>query len=92
MTREPRVDGYIEKAQPFARPILEKVRERVHAVVPDVEETIKWSHPTYCKNGKIILGTASFKDVCPDATSDLPVQGGERRIRSDRNLTLGILN
>lgn len=61
MTREPRIDAYIAKAQPFARPILEKVRERVHAVMPGVEEAIKWSHPTYCMGGKIVLGTAAFK-------------------------------
>jgi hypothetical protein len=45
-----------------------------------------------CEQFSAVLGSASFKDVCPDATSDLPVQSGERRIRSDRNLTLGILN
>jgi uncharacterized protein YdeI (YjbR/CyaY-like superfamily) len=61
VTREPRIDAYIEKAQPFARPILEKVRERVHAVVPDIEEAMKWSHPTYCIGGKIVMGMASFK-------------------------------
>jgi uncharacterized protein YdhG (YjbR/CyaY superfamily) len=61
VSREPRIDAYIEKAQPFARPILEKVRERIHAVVPDVEEAMKWSHPTYCRNGKIVMGTAAFK-------------------------------
>ena len=61
MSREPRIDAYIAKAQPFARPILEKVRERVHAVVPDIEEGMKWSTPTYLKNGKIVLGTAAFK-------------------------------
>lgn len=61
MTREPKIDAYIARAQPFARPILEKVRERVHAVVPDIEEAMKWSHPTYCKGGKIVLGTAAFK-------------------------------
>ena len=61
MSREPRIDAYIAKAQPFARPILEKVRERVHAVVPDIEEAMKWSTPTYCKDGKIVLGTAAFK-------------------------------
>jgi uncharacterized protein YdeI (YjbR/CyaY-like superfamily) len=38
------------------------VRERVHAVVPDVEEAMKWSHPTYLRNGKIVLGTAAFKE------------------------------
>jgi uncharacterized protein YdeI (YjbR/CyaY-like superfamily) len=60
-SREPRIDAYIAKAQPFARPILEKVRERVHAVVPDIEEGMKWSTPTYLRNGKIVLGTAAFK-------------------------------
>lgn len=62
MSREPKIDAYIAKARPFARPILEKVRERVHAVVPGVEEAMKWSHPTYCKGGKIVLGTAAFKE------------------------------
>ena len=61
MSREPRIDAYIAKAQPFARPILEKVRERVHAVVPDVEEAVKWSMPAYTVGGKILLITAAFK-------------------------------
>jgi uncharacterized protein YdeI (YjbR/CyaY-like superfamily) len=61
LSREPRIDAYIAKAQPFARPILEKVRERVHAVVPDIEEGMKWSVPTYLRNGKIVIGTAAFK-------------------------------
>jgi len=56
-----RIDSYIEKAQPFARPILEKVRERVHAVVPEAEETLKWSMPSFTLNGKILLGMAAFK-------------------------------
>jgi uncharacterized protein YdeI (YjbR/CyaY-like superfamily) len=60
--REPRIDAYIARAQPFARPILEEVRKRVHAVVPDVEEAMKWSHPTYLKDGKILLGTTAFKE------------------------------
>lgn len=61
MSRDPRIDAYIDKAQPFARPILEHVRERVHAIVPDIEEDLKWSIPAYCKGGKIVIGTAAFK-------------------------------
>jgi uncharacterized protein YdeI (YjbR/CyaY-like superfamily) len=30
--------------------------------MPDVEEAMKWSHPTYLRNGKIVLGTAAFKE------------------------------
>lgn len=60
MKHDPRIDAYIAKAQPFARPILLKVRERVHALVPGVEEMIKWGHPSYLKHGKIVVGTAAF--------------------------------
>jgi uncharacterized protein YdeI (YjbR/CyaY-like superfamily) len=61
VNRDASIDAYIERAQPFARPILEKVRERVHAVVPDVEEAMKWSMPAYIVGGKILLITAAFK-------------------------------
>lgn len=61
MSRDLRIDAYIAKAAPFARPILEKIRERVHAVVPDVEETLKWSMPSFTVGGKILIGMAAFK-------------------------------
>ena len=61
MNHEPKIDAYIAKAQPFARPILEKVRERVHAAIPEVEEAMKWSMPAYLVGGKIVLITSSFK-------------------------------
>jgi uncharacterized protein YdeI (YjbR/CyaY-like superfamily) len=61
VTREPRIDAYIEKAAPFARPILEKIRERVHAAVPEAEEAMKWSAPSFTLNGKILIVMAAFK-------------------------------
>jgi uncharacterized protein YdeI (YjbR/CyaY-like superfamily) len=61
VNRDPRVDAYIARAQPFARPILEHVRGRVHAVLPEVEETLKWSMPAYTLGEKIVLITAAFK-------------------------------
>jgi uncharacterized protein YdeI (YjbR/CyaY-like superfamily) len=61
MSRDPRIDAYIAKKAPFARPILEHVRARVHAVVPNVEETLKWSAPAFTLDGKILLIMAAFK-------------------------------
>jgi uncharacterized protein YdeI (YjbR/CyaY-like superfamily) len=61
VSRDPRIDAYIAKAQPFAKLILEKVRERVHTTLPEVEEAIKWSMPAYTLGGKILLITAAFK-------------------------------
>ena len=62
MSRDPRIDAYIGKAAPFAQPILSHVRSRVHAVVPQVEETTKWSAPAFTIDGKILLIMASFKE------------------------------
>ena len=61
MSRDPRIDDYVAKAAPFAQPILTHIRERVHAVLPGVEETLKWSMPSYTIDGKIVLITAAFK-------------------------------
>lgn len=33
----------------------------MHAVIPDVEEAIKWSMPAYMAAGKLVLITAAFK-------------------------------
>ncbi len=61
MTRDPRIDAYIAKAAPFARPILDHVRSRVHAAAPEAEETMKWSAPAFTVDGKILLMMAAFK-------------------------------
>ena len=61
MTRDPRIDAYIDKQADFARPILERVRALVHEACPDVEETIKWSMPTFVYGGGILCGMAAFK-------------------------------
>jgi uncharacterized protein YdeI (YjbR/CyaY-like superfamily) len=61
LSRDARIDAYIDRQAAFARPILEKVRARVHAVVPDVDETLKWGAPAFTLNGKILLIMAAFK-------------------------------
>ena len=61
MNRDPRIDAYLAKAAPFAQPILNHVRERVHAAAPEAEETLKWSMPSFTIGGKILIGMAAFK-------------------------------
>lgn len=61
--KDPRVDAYINKAAPFAQPILKHLRKIVHAGCPDVEETIKWSFPHFDYKG-IMCGMAAFKQHC----------------------------
>jgi uncharacterized protein YdeI (YjbR/CyaY-like superfamily) len=61
MQRDPRIDAYIVKAQPFARSILERAREVIHRALPDIEEGIKWGAPAFMLNGKNVAGLAAFK-------------------------------
>jgi uncharacterized protein YdeI (YjbR/CyaY-like superfamily) len=58
-----RIDAYIAKAPDYAKPIIAKVREMVHQAAPDCEETLKWGHPTFVRNG-ILCGVAAFKQYC----------------------------
>lgn len=62
-TRDPRIDAYIAKSAPFAQPILEHLREVVHAACPDAVETMKWSFPYFTYKG-MLCGMASFKAHC----------------------------
>jgi uncharacterized protein YdeI (YjbR/CyaY-like superfamily) len=62
-THDNRIDAYIGKAQPFAQPILEYLREVVHAGCPEVEETIKWSMPHFVYKG-LFCAMAGFKQHC----------------------------
>ena len=61
MPTDPRIDAYIDRAAPFARPILVHVRALVHQACPGVEETIKWGMPTFMHAGGILCGMAAFK-------------------------------
>lgn len=61
---DPRVDAYIEKAAPFAKPILLKLRKLIYQACPDVKETIKWSFPNYEVHGAMFCSMASFKEHC----------------------------
>jgi uncharacterized protein YdeI (YjbR/CyaY-like superfamily) len=61
MSKDPRIDAYIAKAAPFARPILVHLRALVHATVDGLEETLKWGMPHFVYKGKNLAGFAGFK-------------------------------
>ncbi|HEV2805340.1 MAG TPA: YdeI/OmpD-associated family protein [Chthoniobacterales bacterium] len=62
-TKDPRIDAYIARSAPFAKPILKHLRKVVHAGCPEVTETIKWSMPHFDYKG-MMCGMAAFKAHC----------------------------
>src|ERR1700712_5440792 len=55
-----RIDVYIEKAAPFAQPILKHIRRVVHEVSPLITESVKWGMPFFEYKGPLCQ-MASFK-------------------------------
>jgi uncharacterized protein YdeI (YjbR/CyaY-like superfamily) len=75
MSRDERVDSYIAEQADFARPILEHLREAVHAACPQCDEAIKWGMPAFLYAGKQLAGMAAFK---AHATFGFWQRSGER--------------
>jgi hypothetical protein len=62
--RDPRLDAYIAKSADFARPIIEYLRELVHAACPEVEEGLKWSMPFFSYRGSPMCMMSAFEQHC----------------------------
>ncbi len=60
-TKDKRVDAYIAKSAPFAKPILVKLRAAMHAASREIDEDIKWGMPFFCYKGKLLANMSAFK-------------------------------
>lgn len=61
---DPRVDLYIEKAAPFAQPVLTHLRNLVHQACPRATESVKWGMPFFLQQGIVLCHMAAFKQHC----------------------------
>jgi uncharacterized protein YdeI (YjbR/CyaY-like superfamily) len=59
--KDKRIDAYIAKSAPFARPILAHLRAVIHKGNPEVEETIKWGMPSFDYKGPY-CSMAAFRE------------------------------
>ena len=64
LKKDKRIDAYITKSAPFAKPILKHFRALVHRACPEVEETIKWNFPHFDYKGSMMCSMAAFKQHC----------------------------
>jgi uncharacterized protein YdeI (YjbR/CyaY-like superfamily) len=62
--RDDRIDAYIAKAAPFARPILKHLRRIVRAASPEIDETIKWGMPFFTYRKAPLCHMAAFTAHC----------------------------
>ena len=58
------MDAYIEKAVPFAQPVLAHLRKLMHKACPRATEAVKWGMPFFLQEGIILGNMAAFKQHC----------------------------
>jgi uncharacterized protein YdeI (YjbR/CyaY-like superfamily) len=80
--RDPRIDAYIAKAAPFAKPILTHVREVVHEACPKIVEMIRWGHPSFDHQG-MVCGMTAFKEHCVVSFWKAALLGDESLLRRE---------
>ena len=57
------IDDYILQQDENIQPALREIREIIHSAIPDAEERISWSMPTFWKEKNIIHFAASKKHL-----------------------------
>lgn len=91
------IDEYIDAQEEPLRPRLEQLRSIIHEAIPDAEERMSWSMPTFWK-GKNLIHFASFRKhiglypgdeavtAFADELTDFEVSKGTIRLPHDRDL------
>lgn len=88
--KDPRVDAYIAKAQPFAQPVLKHLRKLVHEACPDVQETIKWSFASFDYKGPF-CSMASFKEHCVFGFWKAALMKDSKNLKENQQTAMGHL-
>ena len=55
------VDEYVAALPDGVRPLMERIRQTIRAVAPDVVETISYSMPTFTLDGRALVHVAAWK-------------------------------
>jgi uncharacterized protein YdhG (YjbR/CyaY superfamily) len=56
------IDNYLAEVPDEKRAVLEALRQRIRAIVPDVEEAISYGMPAFRVEGKVVMGFKANKN------------------------------
>ena len=91
------IDTYIDQQDPAIRPRLHAIRDTIREAIPEAEERISWSMPTFWRGQNLIHFAASKKHiglypggeattVFAEELTGLDVSKGTIRLPYDRKL------
>jgi hypothetical protein len=87
MPKDPDVDAWFEKRKPPLEPAMQRVREIILGTDPRIEESIKWSTPTFSFNGNIASFAPAKKFVSLLFHRGAEIPGRHRRLEGEGAVT-----
>ena len=88
--KDPHIDAYIAKAEPFAQPILKHLRKLIHATCPEAQETIKWSFASFGYKGSF-CSMAAFKQHCAFGFWKAALMKDNKKLEANQESAMGHL-
>ncbi len=88
--KDKRIDDYISKSADFAKPVLNHLRDLVHAECPNVQETIKWGMPFFEYKGPL-CNLASFKQHCAFGFWKAALMKDAKQMKENNKGSMGVL-
>lgn len=96
------IDEYISQQEESVRPRLQIVRETIRVAIPDAQEKISWSMPTFRKGQNLIHFAAFMKhiglypgreatEIFADRLKEFDTSKGTIRLPHDRELPLELI-
>jgi uncharacterized protein YdhG (YjbR/CyaY superfamily) len=64
LRRDAVIDEYLAGVSPSSRAPLQKLRQTIHSIVPEVEECISYGMPAFRYQGRIIAGFQATSKGC----------------------------
>ncbi len=64
MRREPAIDEYLARVSPTTHALLQELRKKIHALLPEVEECIAYRIPAFRYEGRVIAGFSATSTGC----------------------------
>ena len=96
------IEEYIERQTEYAKPYLRQINKTIRTALPDAEEKISWSMPTYWKKRNLIQFAAFKKHIglypgpeaveaFADKLREYKTSKGAIQLPSDRPLPLALI-
>lgn len=63
MPRSKNVDSWMYEQDPSIRQIAQFLRDLIFSIAPELKESVKWSNPSYEKQGNVVYISATDADV-----------------------------